>query len=323
MRPPVTEETACDLCGQRDFEPIASVDRNGRPLRTVMCRVCGLVWTNPRPSDAEVSAYYAVNYRSDYMHGRAPTRRKILRGILGAQERRRGLRVLVRQGIRAVDVGCGAGEFVFVLRHSGVDAVGIEPGEEYAEFSRRVLKIPVQTATVTTATIEPGSQDLVTMFHALEHLAHPRQTLNVVRGWLKKGGILVVEVPNVDSTVQAPNHRFHFAHLYNFNTATLAALGQAAGLWPLRCYLSEDGGNVTCVFRRVSDEPRQTVALPQNVESIRRILRTHTTARHYSSLAPYRRGLGRLMRRLREDRLLLRLPTVEAILAWGIESEAS
>ena len=68
------------------------------------------------------------------------------------------------------------------------------------------------------------------MFHALEHVPDPRAVLATVRGWLKRGGRLVVEVPNIAARVQAPSHQFHYAHLYHFTGSTLGALGEAAGL---------------------------------------------------------------------------------------------
>ncbi|MGG7377668.1 methyltransferase domain-containing protein, partial [Escherichia coli] len=81
------------------------------------------------------------------------------------------------------------------------------------------------------ASVEPHSQSLITMFHMLEHVADPRRTLATIREWLLPGcGRLFVEVPNVLSTVQAPRHRFHYAHLYNYSAATLEAFGNAAGL---------------------------------------------------------------------------------------------
>ena len=87
--------------------------------------------------------------------------------MLGAEDRRRALTALLRPGARVLDVGCGAGEFVFLLREGAVEAAGIEPGEAYADFSRRVLGIPIQTATVDTAVVQPDSQDVITMFHML------------------------------------------------------------------------------------------------------------------------------------------------------------
>src|SRR5690606_3543142 len=98
------------VCGRREYETVAVRDRNGRPLRTVLCSGCGLVWTNPRPSDADVDRYYATGYRLDYARQRTPTRRKLLRGLRGAEERRQALGAMLTAG-RVLDAGCGAGEF--------------------------------------------------------------------------------------------------------------------------------------------------------------------------------------------------------------------
>jgi SAM-dependent methyltransferase len=338
-RPAATEETACNLCGASSYDVIGTTDREGKPLRTVMCRVCGLIWINPRPSIADMDAYYATEYRADYTGTATPPLRKIVRGMIGAHDRRRGLRPLLgdtapqkgapyetgpQKGApyerRIVDVGCGAGEFVYLLRRERHDASGVEPGREYAEFARRVLGIPIQTATVETAVVAPASQDVVTMFHALEHVPDPKRVLATVRGWLKKGGLLVVEVPNVESTVQAPSHRFHYAHLHHFTGATLGALGEAAGLRVVRTYYSGDGGNVTCVFRRQTDqEHAPTAAMERSAARTRSILSSHTPVRHYVSPTPYRRALGRLRRRWQEDRLLRRLKTVDDVLEWAAD----
>lgn len=311
----LSAETACAVCGRREFELVAHRDRRGKPLRTVMCTVCGLVWTNPRPSEHDVDRYYARDYRADYARARLPTVRKILRGLRGAEERRHTLGWLLPARGRVLDVGCGAGEFVYLLRRHGIDARGIEPGEEYAEFSRQVLGVPIETATVDTAGIEPGSQQLVTLFHVLEHAADPRRVLRRIREWLSpSGGAVVVEVPNVESTVQAPRNRFHFAHLYSFNASTLAALGEVSGLRPVRSYCSDDGGNLTCVFERDPAGPRPARALPENVALLRQVFRTHTSFRHYTTAVPYRRAIRRLRRRWREDRILKRCKTLDALL---------
>lgn len=322
-RPPLLEETPCVLCGPRDYEVVSTRDRRGRPLRTVMCGTCGLVWTNPRPALAAVDRYYATSYRKDYGGRRDPGRRKILRGLIGADERRRVLSGFMPAGARVLDVGCGAGEFVYLLRRRGVNASGIEPGIEFADFSRRVLQVPIDTATVETARVDPASCRLITMFHMLEHVADPVRTLTTVAGWLEPAdGRLVVEVPNIESAVVAPRHRFHYAHLFSFTPATLAAVGVAAGLRVERTDVSADGGNVTCVFRPDPAGPRQPAATPDQVDRLRRLFRTHTSARHYLSATPYRRAAGRLVRRWREDRLLGRLRTIQAVLGWAARPAA-
>jgi SAM-dependent methyltransferase len=317
-RPPATDYVACELCGGADYDIVGRTDREGLPLQTVLCRGCGLAWTNPRPPDAEIDRYYEAEYRADYSGAATPVRRKILRGMLGARDRLDALRPLLRAGARALDVGCGAGELVYLLRREHVDASGLEPGAEYADFARRLLDVPVQTATVHTASVEPASQDLVTMFHCLEHVAHPQQVLATSRNWLKPEGHVVVEVPNLEATVQAPSHRFHYAHLYHFTAATLGALGEAAGLRAVRTDYSGDGGNVTVVFG--CDFPgrgARVASLEPAAARTRAILRAHTTIRHYLSTTPYLRAIARLRRRHEEDRLLRRLETVDDIVRWA------
>ncbi len=311
------EWVPCNLCGAASYDVVARRDRDGRPLQTVLCRACGLVWTNPRPAAEAIDRYYEAEYRPDYTGTAAPAPRKLLRGLLGARDRRDALTPLLPPGASVLDVGCGAGELVFLLRRAGLAAAGIEPGGEYAGFARRVLGVPVQTASVGSAVVRPASLDAVTMYHCLEHVADPKLVLARAGTWLRTDGLLVVEVPNVDSTVQAPAHRYHYAHLYHFSGATLGALGEAAGLGLVRASCSSDGGNVVCVFRRGPGAPGSRLDPAAAAARTAAILRTHTSARHYLSLTPYRRALDRLARRWREDRLLRRLRTVDGIVGWA------
>lgn len=324
-RPAATEETPCNLCGARDEVVVGTRDRDGRPLRTVLCRVCGLVWTNPRPPAAAMKAYYESAYRADYKGHGSPPLRKIVRGFLGAAERRTLLRRLLRSRSsagagaqpRMLDVGCGAGELVYLMRRDGVEASGIEPGIEFSGFARDVLRVPIQTADVEAAVVEAASQDLVTMFHALEHVPDPRGLLSVIRGWMLRGGRLVVEVPNIASRVQAPSHQYHYAHLHHFTGSTLAAIGEAAGLRCIDTTYSPDGGNVLCVFRREGDEQKPPGGLESDAARTLALLGSHTAIRHYCSTVPFARAVGRLRRRLAENRLLRQIRDVDGALRWA------
>ena len=315
VRPAAGEYTSCNLCGARNEVVVGTRDRDGQPLRTVLCRTCGLVWTNPRPSAAEMNAYYETTYRADYKGQSVPPLRKIVRGFLGAADRRRSLRQF---GARTmVDVGCGAGELVYLMRRDGVEASGLDPGIEFAAFARTVLRAPIQTAAADAADVAPASQDLVTMFHALEHVPDPRSVLATARGWLKRGGHLVVEVPNIAARVQAPSHQYHYAHLYHFTGSTLGALGEAAGLRLTVTRYTEDRGNVICVFERQDDEQRPPVGLEAEAARTLASLTSHTRLGHYLSPVPFARAIGRLRRRLTENRLLRRIRTVDDALAFA------
>jgi SAM-dependent methyltransferase len=281
------------LCGSTGVEVVADRDRDGRPLRTTVCRNCGLIWSNPRPTEEEVRRYYSREYRLDYKGHATPSLRHVARSGRGALDRYRALAPYLKRGDRVLDAGAGGGEVVYVLRRLGVDASGLEPDERYARHAREALGVAVETGFVQDASYPPGSFDVVTMYHALEHVEDPAAILARLRTWIVDGGLLVIEVPNVEARCILPAHRFHFAHFYNFNRVTLESMGRKAGFEPVQTTTSPDGGNLITIFRRsaVASTP------PNAAGNYRRVidaLKNHSALGYYCSAAPYAGPLGRL-----------------------------
>jgi SAM-dependent methyltransferase len=283
----------CNLCGSSDVEVIGERDRDRRPLRTTVCRKCGLVWSNPRPGEDDVRRYYSSEYRLDYKGHTTPSMRHIARSGRGALNRYRALSPYLRRGARVLDAGAGGGEVVYVLRKLGFDASGLEPDEQYARHAREVLGVPVATGFVQDAEFPSGSFDVVTMYHALEHVEDPTAILSRLRGWMSEQGVLLIEVPNVEARCMAPGHRFHFAHFYNFNRGALEALGRKAGFEPGETTTSSDGGNLISVFRvAVAAQPPKVDAA--NYARVAGVVKGHTPLKYYCSASPYVGPLNRL-----------------------------
>jgi 2-polyprenyl-3-methyl-5-hydroxy-6-metoxy-1,4-benzoquinol methylase len=262
-----------------------------------------LVFSDPRPSTADIEEYYRECYRVAYKHAWQPRLKHIYRGGQVGRQRLRHVMPFLTPGCSVLDFGSGGGEFVFMLRELGYDARGIEPNVGYAKYSRDVLGIPVQIVGFTEAYVEDESLDLVTLFHVAEHLEHPVEAIRKASGWLRVGGRLFVEVPNIESHYTWPSSRFHQAHLYNFNAATLAHAGRSAGLNPVVAFASNDGGNVTAVFEKTTRLPETLRAeLPGNAERVRCILRGHNFVTHFFTAHPYVRPLKKLRRYLHECR---------------------
>jgi SAM-dependent methyltransferase len=247
-----------------------------------------------------LAAYYREEYRQDYKGTLEPKPRHTLRAARVAVERCRQLRGDLPPGEAVLDLGAGGGEVVYVLRQLGFPASGIEPNAGYARFARERLLVPVTSGSWQEASIDPGSLSAVTLFHVMEHLDCPLQAMRLIRGWLRTGGLLWIEVPNVEAVCQAPSHRFHRAHLYNFNDATLAALGRQAGFEVVRTFTSADGGNVTAVLRKIEHPVPATPSLPGNADHIRSIIQAHTLLGHCLSAAPFLRPLRKLRQRVSE-----------------------
>lgn len=114
---------------------------------------------------------------------------------------------------------------------------------------------------------------------------------------LKPQGVLVIEVPNVESTCQSPKDTFHEAHLFNFNIVTLSRLVEKASFIVEECSVSADGGNIT-LFARKTSTPIQENGFedPDRSSHLIKLVRNHTPLKHYLSSNPY----ARLFRRIRQ-----------------------
>jgi hypothetical protein len=85
-----------------------------------------------------------------------------------------------------LEIGCGKGAFLELMRASGHDARGIDPA--YEGESKHILR----------RHFEPGlgiSGDAIVMRHVLEHITNPFQFLSNVRDANDGKGLIYIEVP--------------------------------------------------------------------------------------------------------------------------------
>lgn len=292
----------CNLCGASDAEQIRAKDRHGNFLRSVICRRCGLVWTDPRPTPEQVVEFYAHEYRRDYKGTYQPKPKHTYRAGKVAVDRFRRLQPFLKPGLRVLDVGAGSGEVVYVLRAMGYEASGFEPNEGYARYAAAALGVPVHQGFWQDVAVAPESQDFVTMFHVVEHLESPFDVMGRARQWLRTEGLLLVEVPNVEAVCQQPHTQFHRGHLYHFNLVTLEMMARRAGFAVIGRSVSSDGGNITVISQKGDATTPAAGELPGNYERVSLILRRHTALRHLFSRYPYMRPFRKLAARLEERR---------------------
>ena len=173
---------------------------DGVAMPAVRCRVCALVFLNPRLPEADVAAFYKQSARlSGYFTS----------GFKAAVVCDRGFLPFVAQLERhlgseqrdLLDLGCGAGAFMRLMAGRGFRVAGAEISPSVAEIARRELAVPVLAADADTAIDELARAqrkfDVVTMIHTFEHLPHPLRTLEKIGAILRPNGVVAVNVPNV------------------------------------------------------------------------------------------------------------------------------
>lgn len=243
------EEVPCNLCGSHHRLTISHTDRRLKTLKTVACETCGLIRTDPMPTDAELDSYYGGEYRLDYQFAisKTPPRFHLRRSQRDAEARLALLQPALEGSRRVLDFGSGSGEFLALAAKAGHEVQGIEPGESFAAFARETYGVAVQSKVWQQVDFAPASFDVISANHVLEHLREPVSALKRMSEWLAEDGVLFVSVPNALGRRRHSFQHFHFAHVYNFTPQALIWAGLVAGLEPDPRFIN---AGTTIVFRK-------------------------------------------------------------------------
>jgi SAM-dependent methyltransferase len=192
------EAVPCDLCRADAPEPLfRRADRfHGQDFQLVRCRRCGLIYLNPRPTAAELGAFYPEDYEA-YRPAAAIAADWHIQQALARQLAAVGR---YRQPPGALlDVGCATGEFLHVAHRGGWRVTGIEWMEVIAAEARQRYGLTVFAGELEAAPLPDHAFDVITLWDVLEHVPSPRRTLTTCRRLLKPDGVLLLSIPNLAS----------------------------------------------------------------------------------------------------------------------------
>jgi 2-polyprenyl-3-methyl-5-hydroxy-6-metoxy-1,4-benzoquinol methylase len=239
----VWEETACPLCGRASGSPVLEAadplppHRTGLVFAVVRCPDCGLSYTNPRPNERTLPQFYPADYRPHRRPGKlkqARRARPFWSRVFGRPcAERRGALPWPGPG-RLLDFGCGAGGFLKTMADQGWQVTGLDAAVGAVNQVRDEHGLTALVGTLPHPDLRPGSFDVVTMWHSLEHVHRPLAILRAAYELLVPGGKLVVATPNIASLPFRVFRRSWFGldlprHLTHFTPDTLAAMLQTAG----------------------------------------------------------------------------------------------
>jgi O-antigen chain-terminating methyltransferase len=105
----------------------------------------------------------------------------------------------LREAAPVLDIGCGRGELLLMLREAGVDASGIEADAALVQAARRRGLDVIEGDALDSLRAQPDdSRGAITAIHLFEHFEVDRlqALLAEARRVLRPGGVLLVECPN-------------------------------------------------------------------------------------------------------------------------------
>ena len=144
-----------------------------------------------------------------------------------------------------IDVGCGRGEWLEILREEGLVAQGVDTNRMMIEQCRlRRLAVVEGEAIAFLRTLPDTSVDAITAFHVVEHFLFEDlvRLLDEIVRVLKPGGVAIFETPNPDNVLVGSRTFFMDpTHRRPLPSPVLKFLGEARGLcrvetWNLHPY---------------------------------------------------------------------------------------
>ena len=220
----------CPICQIQETESIwkTQVFRD-HPLRIVICRRCALVYANPMYTDQEKHAIAGtpreVHRARLATHSLDTARRRM---VPRAERCMSLLSRFVQPNQRVLEIGCGEGTLLELLKGYGAKVTGVEMDPEGAEYVRERLGVQVSVGRFEELTLSERF-DAVASVHVIEHVFDPVEALSRMRRLLKPSGILFLETPNILRPKVGPTRLFNLPHNYYFSPASLARCLDAAG----------------------------------------------------------------------------------------------
>lgn len=132
-----------------------------------------------------------------------------------------------------LDVGAFCGVFLNEAKQAGWQVTGIEPLVMPAIYGRATYGLNIINDTLHPTTFAPNSFDVVTSFQVFEHLVDPSKELAIIQELVRPGGIVMIEVPNVETwsvrLLKQRHRHFVYDHVSFFSADTLGKLMERHG----------------------------------------------------------------------------------------------
>ena len=109
---------------------------------------------------------------------------------------------ILKDEVKALDIGCGRGEWISLLNENGFNARGIDINESMVKVaSQKGLNAAVNDALGELKSLDENSIDIITAFQVVEHIKFDDvlELIKEAKRVLAPCGILILETPNPEN----------------------------------------------------------------------------------------------------------------------------
>lgn len=238
----------CDCCNKNQLVTI-SLKEVADPKKTVQkkynivtCNKCSHSFIDPMPSEREIISFYPKDYYAHVTFAchnsiKAKLKKFSIRLYYGQYSENKLIKLLQKLFYlffkhtineppiiingKLLDIGCGNGEYLYMVKQFGWFTYGIEPNGNAVNVAK-ACGLKVKRGTAGKIEYKDEFFDVIRAWNVLEHTNSPRKAFLEIARKLKKGRYLLVYVPNFNSSdrkyfskywasLEIPRHLHHFS----------------------------------------------------------------------------------------------------------------
>lgn len=140
---------------------------------------------------------------------------------------------LIKKKNNLLDIGSGTGVFLHEMKKKGLNVEGLDLDKRYSLFLKK-KNIKINVGEIGKLKIKKKF-DLITLNKVLEHVENPVNFLKNSIKFLKKDGLIYIEVPDSKAKIKGKfSGEFCLDHLQIYSIESLISITKNIGLFPLR-----------------------------------------------------------------------------------------
>ncbi len=174
------------------------------------CKNCELIFSNPQPIPNSIADHYAISpdafWPKSYFEVDENYFLNEINQLKTLQPNNEN------EELSALDIGAGIGKCLIALEKIGYKSYGIEPSETFYNMAIDEMKIDSNRLTCSSiedAIYPENTFDFITFGAVLEHLYNPGEAIEKALKWLKKDGLIHIEVPSSKWLISRMINKFY------------------------------------------------------------------------------------------------------------------
>jgi 2-polyprenyl-3-methyl-5-hydroxy-6-metoxy-1,4-benzoquinol methylase len=230
----------CPVCNSNNISPLLTVKDHtvsGKEFVIWHCQQCTLRFTQDVPSEDSIGDYYKAEEYISHTDTSKGLVNKLYKKVRQYTLQQKAGLIISEAGIkegRILDLGCGTGSFVDVMKKRGWKVSGIEQDSDARKMAKELYSLDILPSS-DFKNLQYQSFDVITLWHVMEHIHDLHAYVEQLKTILKDNGKIFIAVPNYNSS-DADAYKLYWAaydiprHLYHYTPKAMALLMQQHGL---------------------------------------------------------------------------------------------